>query len=111
VRHVEDGEEALAYVRNEGKYAAAERPSLILLDLNLPKIDGRSVLQQLKSDRRLRSIPIIVLTTSNDPEDVNRCYELQANGYVVKPFNYLEFTDQIKRLSDFWLSTVRRPVN
>src|SRR6476661_9842436 len=88
---VSDGAEALAYLRREGEYADAIRPDLILLDLNLPRRDGREVLEEIKSDERLHQIPVVVLTTSQSEEDVLRSYQLHANAYVTKPVDFDQF--------------------
>lgn len=104
-----DGEEALAYLRREGDHAAATRPDLILLDLNLPKVDGREVLQAIKTDPVLRPIPVVVLTTSSADEDVLRVYELAGNCYITKPVDFENFINVIRSIEDFWLTVVRLP--
>jgi two-component system, chemotaxis family, response regulator Rcp1 len=106
---VADGEEAMAFLRGEGVYADTDRPDLILLDLNLPKMDGREVLAELKSDPVLRVIPVVVLTTSAAEADVQRCYETHANSYVVKPIGVEAFLDAVREIEDFWLTLVRLP--
>jgi chemotaxis family two-component system response regulator Rcp1 len=106
---VKDGVEALAFLRREGKYAGAARPDLILLDLNLPRMDGREVLAEIKSSLHLRCIPVVVLTTSIAEQDVRRSYGLHANCYVTKPANLDQFVQVIKAIEDFWLTTVRLP--
>ena len=106
---VTDGSEALAYLRREGGYAAAPRPDLILLDLNLPRRDGREVLQEVKDDPDLRHIPIIVLTTSKAEEDVLRSYQLHANAYVTKPVDFESFIEAIKQIDHFFVSVVQLP--
>jgi CheY-like chemotaxis protein len=106
---VSDGMEAMAYLRREGKYARAIRPDLILLDLNLPKKDGRSVLADVKSDENLKRIPVVVLTTSAAEEDIYRAYGLHANCYICKPVDFGTFVRIINSLESFWLSTVRLP--
>lgn len=109
VHIAEDGEEALAFLRREGKYAAAVRPDLILLDLNLPKLDGREVLAAIKQDKSLRLIPVVVLTTSESEEDVARAYGFHANCYVVKPVDLEEFSKLVGAIDNFWFTVVRLP--
>jgi two-component system, chemotaxis family, response regulator Rcp1 len=106
---VEDGVEALAFLRREGKYADALRPDLILLDLNLPKKDGRQVLSAIKNDPDLRRIPVVVLTTSRDQEDIAQAYDLNANCFLAKPVDYEEFARLVKAIEDFWLTIVELP--
>ncbi len=105
----EDGVEALAFLRREGKYAAAPRPDLILLDLNLPRKNGREVLADIKADPNLAIIPVVVLTTSSADEDILRAYQLQANCYVTKPVGLDEFTQIIQSIDAFWLAAVKLP--
>ncbi len=109
VQLVGDGEQAMAFVRREPPFADAERPDLILLDLNLPKKDGRDVLAEVKSDPDLHSIPVVVLTTSSAEQDVLRSYDLHANSYVTKPVGYEAFLDAIRGIESFWMSLVRLP--
>lgn len=106
---VSDGEEALSFLRREGKYANAPRPDLILLDLGLPKRDGREVLQDLKNDPELRNIPVVVLTTSDGEQDIRRAYKFYANSYMIKPVQIDEFLRKIRCLETFWLKVVRLP--
>ncbi len=106
---VEDGVEALAFLRQEGKYASALRPDLILLDLNLPKKDGRQVLAAIKSDANLRRIPVVVLTTSRDQEDVLRAYDLNANCFLTKPVDFEQFAKLVEAIEEFWLKVVELP--
>ena len=106
---VNDGEKAMAFVRMEGEYANAARPDLILLDLNLPKKDGREVLAEIKEDLELKVIPIVVLTTSAAEGDVQLCYEIHANSYVVKPIGVDSFLEAVRGIEDFWLALVRLP--
>jgi len=106
---VADGVSALAYLRKEGEYADATTPDLVLLDLNLPRMDGREVLQALKSDDRLRSIPVVVLTTSEAEEDVVRSYSLHANAYVTKPVDFDAFITVVKQIDEFFVEVVRLP--
>ena len=106
---VSDGADALAYLRREGEYADAPRPDLILLDLNLPRRDGREVLAEIKADDSLRHIPVIVLTTSRADEDVLRSYQLHANAYVTKPVDFDGFIEAIKQIDHFFVSVVQLP--
>jgi CheY-like chemotaxis protein len=102
VHVVNDGEEAVAFLRRQGRYADAPRPDVVLLDLNMPRMDGRQVLAEVKADEDLRTIPIIVFTTSQAPDDVVRSYALHANAYVTKPINLDELNDIIKRIDEFF---------
>jgi CheY-like chemotaxis protein len=104
-----DGVEALSFLRREGPHANAARPDLILLDLNLPKKDGREVLAEIKEDSRLRRIPVVVLTTSKAEEDILRTYDLHANCYITKPVDLEQFISVVRSIDDFWLSVVRLP--
>ena len=106
---VQDGVEALAYLRKQGKYREARRPGLILLDLNLPRMDGREVLREIKGDEQLMTIPIIVLTTSTAEQDVAGSYGLHANSYVTKPVDLDKFIAVIRSIEDFWLTSVTLP--
>jgi CheY-like chemotaxis protein len=106
---VSDGEQALAYLRGEGDYAGASRPDLVLLDLNLPRKDGREVLAEAKADPALRAIPIVVLTTSEAEEDVLKSYQLHANAYVTKPVDFERFVSIVRQIDDFFVSVVRLP--
>jgi CheY-like chemotaxis protein len=106
---VNDGEQALAYLRQEGQYAGSPRPDLVLLDLNLPRKDGREVLAEVKADERLRSIPVVVLTTSEAEEDVLKSYQLHANAYVTKPVDFERFVAIVRQIDDFFVSVVRLP--
>jgi CheY-like chemotaxis protein len=105
----EDGEEAMLFLHREGKFSGFPRPDIILLDLNSPKKDGREVLKEIKEDDNLRSIPIVVLTTSNSEKDINRSYELHANAYITKPLNLDEFITVVKSIVNFWLEVVKLP--
>jgi CheY-like chemotaxis protein len=104
-----DGVEAMAFLRQEGPYATAERPDLILLDLNLPRKDGREVLTEIKADPALRTIPVVILTTSSAEQDILRSYELQANCYITKPVDLDQFITVIRSIEDFWLTIVKLP--
>jgi len=106
---VPDGVEALRYLRREGSYADAVRPDLILLDLNLPRKDGREVLQELKSDPRLRPIPVVVLTSSDAERDVVKTYNLGANCYITKPVDLDQFASVVKSIEEFWFVVVKLP--
>src|SRR3954471_22832010 len=106
---VSDGAEALLYLRREGKYADAVRPDLILLDLNLPRRDGREVLEEIKKDDELRRIPVVVLTTSAADEDILRSYQLHANAYVTKPVDFDRFIAVIRQIDEFFVSVVKLP--
>ena len=104
-----DGVEALAFLRREGTYKAAPRPDLILLDLNLPKKDGREVLAEIKQDPNLRRTPVVVLTTSQAEEDILRTYDLHVNCYITKPVDFNQFVKVLHSIEDFWLTVVRLP--
>ncbi len=104
-----DGVEAMAFLRKEGRYKDAARPDIILLDLNLPKKDGREVLAEIKADPSLRLIPVVVLTTSQAEEDILRTYNLHANCYVTKPVDLEQFINVVKSINDFWFSVVKLP--
>jgi len=106
---IEDGVEALAYLRKEGAYSDAIRPDLVLLDLNLPGKDGREVLGDMKNDPDLMSIPVVVLTSSKAEEDIARTYKLHANCYITKPVNFSRFVEVVKGIEDFWFSIVKLP--
>jgi two-component system, chemotaxis family, response regulator Rcp1 len=104
-----DGVEALAFLRREGPHANAARPDLVLLDLNLPRKDGREVLAEIKQDVDLRRIPVVVLTTSKAEEDILKTYDLHANCYIAKPVDLEQFIRVVKSIDDFWLTVVRLP--
>ncbi|GIJ21620.1 response regulator [Micromonospora sp. DT48] len=106
---VSDGAEALAYLRREGRYADAELPDLILLDLNLPRRDGREVLEEIKRDPELCRIPVVVLTTSQTDEDILRSYQLHANAYVTKPVDFEQFISVVRQIDEFFVSVVKLP--
>ena len=106
---VSNGEEALAVLRKEGSHAAAPTPDLVLLDLNLPRLNGREVLREVKGDPHLRSIPVVVLTTSDAEADVRGSYELHANAYVRKPVDFEQFVAAVRAIDDFFLGVVRLP--
>lgn len=106
---VADGLEALAYLRRQEPFAGAVRPDLILLDLNLPGKDGREVLAEIKGDKDLRRIPVVILTTSRAEADIARAYDLHANAYVTKPLDIEQFITVVQSIEDFWLTTVKLP--
>jgi two-component system response regulator len=106
---VDDGVEAMAFLRLEGKYAKATRPDLILLDLNLPRKDGREVLAEIKTDEQLRRIPVVVLTTSSAEQDILQMYDLHANCFITKPVNLDQFTAVVKAIEEFWFTIVKLP--
>jgi chemotaxis family two-component system response regulator Rcp1 len=107
--HVDDGEEALAFLRQQGKHAGARRPDLILLDLNLPRKDGREVLAEIKRDEHLKRIPVVILTTSQSEDDILRAYNLNANCYVSKPVDLDQFIKVVTTIKEFWLTIVKLP--
>jgi CheY-like chemotaxis protein len=106
---VGNGVEAMAYLRRQGKYAEATRPDLVLLDLNLPKKDGREVLAEVKADDRLRRIPVVVLTTSSAEQDILQTYDLHANCYITKPVNLDQFSAVVRAIEEFWFTIVKLP--
>ncbi|MBV9774072.1 MAG: response regulator [Gemmatimonadetes bacterium] len=105
----QDGVEALAYLRREGKYADAVRPDVILLDLNLPRKDGREVLQEIKNEPALRQIPVVILTSSQAEQDICRAYDLHANCYITKPVDLDQFITVVRSIEDFWFTIVKLP--
>ena len=109
LHEVVDGVEAMAFLNKEGRYADAPRPDLILLDLNLPKKDGREVLAEIKGDPDLRRIPVVVLTTSKEEEDRLEVYDLNANCYITKPVDFAQFTEIVKSIEHFWFTIVSLP--
>lgn len=104
-----DGVEAMAFLRREGNYAGAPRPDIVLLDLNMPRKDGREVLAEMKADERLKRIPVVVLTTSEAEADILKTYDLHANCYLTKPVDLEQFISIVKSVEDFWLTIVRLP--
>jgi chemotaxis family two-component system response regulator Rcp1 len=106
---VPDGVEAMRYLRQEDEYAGRSRPDLILLDLNLPRMDGRQVLREVKADQELKRIPVVVLTVSRDERDVLQAYDLHANAYVEKPVDFAKFIEAVQSIGGFWLNVVRLP--
>ncbi|RPJ79478.1 MAG: response regulator [Alphaproteobacteria bacterium] len=105
----EDGEEAVLYLRGEGKFSGSPRPDIILLDLNLPKKDGREVLKEIKEDNNLKNIPVVILTTSNAEKDILRAYDLHANAYITKPLDFDQFIKVVGSIENFWLEIVNLP--
>ena len=108
---VGDGVKAMAYLRQEGEYAGVARPDLVLLDLNLPRKDGREVLEEIKTDEDLRRIPVVVMTTSSDEQDILKSYDLHANCYITKPLGLVSrsFGGELKAIEGFWLTMVKLP--
>ncbi len=106
---VENGEEAMLFLHGENKYSGSPRPDIILLDLNLPKMDGREVLREIKEDHDLRNIPVVVLTTSGAEKDVFRVYNLHANAYITKPLDFDQFIKVVESIGNFWLEIVKLP--
>ncbi|QLH78927.1 response regulator [Halosimplex rubrum] len=106
---VNDGVEALSFLRQEGEYADEPRPDLVLLDLNMPRKDGRDVLEEIKTEDRLKRIPIVVMTSSEAEEDIVQSYDLHANAYLTKPIDFDGFLDVIERIEEFWLTVVKMP--
>lgn len=106
---VNDGVEAMHFLRQEGEYESVPRPDLLLLDLNMPRKDGQEVLEEMKSDETLRRIPVVVLTSSEAEEDIVDSYDLHANAYLTKPVDFDGFVDIISTIEEFWLTVVKRP--
>ncbi len=111
MHHVTDGVEAMAFLYNQGQYKDCPRPDLILLDLNMPRMDGREVLEKIKKDPHLRRIPVVILTTSQAEEDIVKSYDLNANCYISKPVDLDQFLEVMKSINTFWLSIVKLPGN
>ena len=109
VNHVKDGEVAMRYLHRQGEFADAVRPDLILLDLNMPRVDGREVLRQIRDDEVLKVIPVVVLTTSSHDRDILESYGLSANSYIVKPVDLTSFFDIVKEVNNFWVKVVALP--
>jgi chemotaxis family two-component system response regulator Rcp1 len=106
---VHDGQDALDFLRRNGKYESAQRPALVLLDLNMPKVDGRQVLREIRKDPALKELPVIILSTSKADEDIQFCYRQAANSYVVKPENLKAYDDMMAKFTEFWLNTASLP--
>lgn len=109
VHHVKDGVEAMQFLRKEGDFAGASRPDLILLDLNMPRLDGREVLKRIREDESLKVIPVVVLTTSSHDKDILETYGLTANSYIVKPVDLNSFFEVVRAISNFWVRVVALP--
>ncbi len=109
IHHVRDGVEALAFLRRESEFSAVPVPDIILLDLNMPRKDGREVLAEIKDDPRLRLIPVVILTTSEAEKDIIKSYELHANCYITKPVDLDKFTEIVRAIENFWLTVVTLP--
>jgi CheY-like chemotaxis protein len=109
VHHVKDGEEAMRYLHQEGEFKDALRPDLILLDLNMPRLDGREVLKRVRADESLKVIPVVVLTTSSHDKDILETYGLAANSYIVKPVDLNSFFEVVKEINNFWVRVVSLP--
>jgi CheY-like chemotaxis protein len=105
----EDGEEAMHFLHGKKKFSGSQRPDIILLDLNLPKKDGREVLKEIREDYDLKNIPVVILTTSGNEKDVLRAYDLHANAYITKPLDFNQFIKVIKSIENFWLEIVKLP--
>ena len=106
---VNDGVDALAYLRRQGKFCNSVRPDLVLLDLNLPKKNGREVLEEIKNDPVLKRLPVVILTTSNAEQDIHKTYDLHANCFITKPVDLEQFINVVRTIEDFWLTVVRLP--
>jgi CheY-like chemotaxis protein len=111
VSHVVDGVEAIEFLHRRGQYADASRPDLILLDLNMPRKDGREVLAEIKTDPELKVIPVVVMTTSEAEQDIRNSYQLHANCFISKPVNFERFMEVVRSIENFWLSIVLLPVS
>ena len=109
VQVVRDGEEALEYLKKEGNYTNAQTPNLILLDINLPKVDGKEVLMEIKNDKNLMIIPVVMLTTSDSEKDIMYSYQHHANCFITKPVDLNKFMDMVQKLNDFWITVVQLP--
>ncbi|HEY3487348.1 MAG TPA: response regulator [Gammaproteobacteria bacterium] len=110
LHHVENGEQCMAYLRRQGKYAGMPLPDMVLLDLNMPVMDGREVLEQIVADPDLSRLPVVVLTTSEEEKDILKMYRLRCSSYIVKPVDFQEFIQVIRGLNDYWLSLVALPM-
>jgi two-component system response regulator len=109
LHHAKDGEECMAFLRQQGKYADAPAPDIILLDLNMPRMDGREVLKEISEDLSLRHLPVVILTTSAEESEILKMYELRCSSYIVKPVNFDQFMRVIQSLADYWLTVVVLP--
>jgi chemotaxis family two-component system response regulator Rcp1 len=109
MHHAKDGEECMAFLRKEGKYADAPTPDIILLDLNMPRMDGREVLTEISEDANLRHLPVVILTTSAEESEILKMYQLRCSSYIIKPVNLVQFMGVIQSLTDYWLTVVVLP--
>jgi two-component system response regulator len=109
LHHVRDGEECMAFLRKQGRFATAPTPDILLLDLNMPRMDGREVLQEVAADEALRHLPVVVLTTSHSEEEILKMYKLRCSSYIVKPIDLEQFWQLIRSLSDYWFTVVVLP--
>lgn len=109
LHHAKDGEECMAFIRKEGKYAAAPTPDIILLDLNMPRMDGREVLAEISRDASLRYLPVVILTTSREEQEILKMYQLRCSSYIVKPVDFGQFVRAIQSFTDYWLTVVVLP--
>ena len=109
LHHLADGEECMAFLRKKGKYADAPTPDIILLDLNMPRMDGREVLTEISRDEKLRHLPVVILTTSQEEQEILKMYKLRCSSYIVKPVNFDQFLRVIQSFSDYWLTVVVLP--
>jgi CheY-like chemotaxis protein len=109
LHHVHDGEECMEFLRRQGKYADAPTPDLVLLDMNMPRMNGREVLAAIVADENLKHIPVVVLTTSSAEQDVYQMYKLRCSGYIVKPVDFEQFAEVLRRFSDYWFTVVVLP--
>jgi chemotaxis family two-component system response regulator Rcp1 len=109
MQHAKDGVEAMQYLRREGKFADAQRPDLVILDLNMPRKDGRETLEEIKADPDLRRIPVVILTISESEEDILKTYNLHANAYITKPIDLEQFSRVVREIENFWFTVVKLP--
>jgi chemotaxis family two-component system response regulator Rcp1 len=109
MQHVKDGVDAMQYLRREGKFADARRPDLVILDLNMPRKDGRETLEEIKADPDLRRIPVVILTISESEEDILRTYNLHANAFITKPIDLEQFSKVVREIENFWFTIVKLP--
>ena len=109
LHHVQDGEQCMAFLRKQGPYAAAPTPDIILLDLNMPRMDGREVLTAISADENLRHLPVVILTTSSAQQEILKMYQLRCSSYIIKPLDFEQFVRVIRLFSDYWLTLVVLP--
>jgi two-component system, chemotaxis family, response regulator Rcp1 len=109
LHHVPDGEECMAFLRKQGKYSSAPRPDLILLDLNMPRMDGREVLAEVVADLTLNAIPVVILTTSAQDEEILKRYKLRCSSYIIKPIDFEQFLDSVRLIAEYWFTVVVLP--